>query len=175
MLKERFQQGLLSLKTTAMPPGNTRKRIKFTGGEISHGIHFEVAPHIFERVKFRGIGRQEKGIEMGILLHECSDLSGAVGGQAIPDQDHRPSYLSQEVAEEIQNKCSGNVEIGMEAEIQGEAAPIRGDAQSANDRDLSVRTGALSKDGRTTGGRPAAAEQRSHEQPALVEKYQVSF
>lgn len=175
MLNERFQKRPLSLKTTAMPPGNTRKRVKFAGGEISHGIHFEVTPHIFERVKFRCIGRQEKGREMGVLLHECSDLSGTMGGQAIPDQDHRTSYLSHELAEKIQDECSSNVAIGMEPEIQGEAAPFRIDAQSTNDRDLSVRTGALTKDGCTTVGRPAATEQGSHEQPAFVEKYQMSF
>jgi hypothetical protein len=175
VFKKRSKQGLLSLKTTAMPSCNTCKRVEFAGSEVRHRVHFEVPPTIFERIEFRSVGRQEKGDEKGVLLHECSDLSGTMGCQAIPDQDHRTSYLSQELAEKIQNECSSNVSIGMEAEIQGEAPPFRIDAQSTNDRDLSIGTGTLSEDGSTTGGRPASAEQGRHEQPALIEKYQVSF
>ena len=126
MFKERYKQGLLSLKASAIPPCNRCKRVEFAGIEVSHRVHFEVPPTIFEGIKFRSVGRQEKGNEMGILLHKCSDLSGTMGGQAIPDQDHRTSYLSQELAEKIQNECSSNVAIGMEAEILGRCGAVPG-------------------------------------------------
>jgi hypothetical protein len=45
---------------------------------IGQGIVLEIAPPVFDRIEFRGIGRQEDGSDLGLSAQKGLDDAGTV-------------------------------------------------------------------------------------------------
>jgi len=66
------------------------------GSGISHPL-LDIPMTLFLRVQFRGVRWQPLHIDLGVLRQEGLDHSGAMGLQAVPDDDHRSRDLATEL------------------------------------------------------------------------------
>ena len=91
-------------------------------------------PDMFGRVEFRGISREELCIESWVLLKEWSDGMLTMNRSPIPQQDNRPTQMSEEIPQEDFNVVMFEV-MRSELHVQSQAAPVGRNADGPKSRD----------------------------------------
>jgi len=56
---------------------------------VRQWIVFEITPGVFDGIEFRGIRRQQDGVDGAGVVHELLDEPGTMGLEPVPDEDHR--------------------------------------------------------------------------------------
>lgn len=110
-------------------------------------------------------------VEAGVTPDEVPDHSALVGGAAIPEQDHRPPEMAQEVPEEPDDLHPGDVD-GVEVHIQPQATIRRRDGE-AGDGGNAIAPVAVPQEGRAPLRRPGLADIRDEQKPAFVEEREM--
>ena len=106
------------------------------------------------------------------LAYKRLDCLSPMGQETIPYQTHTPSQVSFEGSEKIGDTGSVDIGVRMKTKVQMDAVSFRGNAESCDHRDLSMRPGALVQDGRLSSGRPAPADERRHQHAAFINEDQ---
>lgn len=173
MLNKGTKEGLFSLDGTAVAPGGLSERIDIEERPIGQRIHLQIAPEILHRVEFRSVGWKEVIIERWRVSDEGLNLLGAMGQQPIPHQNNWAVQLSDEMTKKLYHQTRIDIHIRMQTEIEMDAIPTGGDAESSNGRNFLVRSSALVQHGGLPSWMPTAANQRSHQQATFVKEHKV--
>jgi len=106
------------------------------------------------------------------LTYNKLDCLSPMGKKTIPYQNHMLSQVSFEGSEEIGNTGSVDIGVRMKTKKQMDAVSCRGNAEGCDHRNLSMRPGAVVQDGCLSSGCPAPADERCHQQAALIDENQ---
>lgn len=153
--------------------GYSRQRQGIRRRPIRQGILFEVGPQGFDRVEFRGIGREQYAGDVSSpqrLLH----ATRPVARQAVPNQQHGPAQMIGQIAQELDQPGDGHVGVGAQGKIQSHTLASGRHGQRRNTGDLLAGAPALVQHGRPSAGRPTATDQRGQQQAAFIHKDQRS-
>ena len=142
---------------------------------VCQRIGFQVAPHVFDGIEFRGVG--------GKVFQGDSRFGGKVsrhslrpmGVQPIPDGDGPTWQMPIELAEKVSDERSFDGHMGMKAEEQPHAVTLWGDDQGGNGGNLLVRPSALQENRCLSAWRPGAAHQGGHQEAAFINKHPIGI
>lgn len=145
--------------------------VRRVGGRVvGQRMALHVAPEQLNGVEFRGAGRQRLEVDGRAATQESLDRVSAVGVQAIPDHHDGTLDLTAPVPEELDDVGGGEVGVGQEPEVQPDPPALGCHGEGGDGRDLAVRAGPLGEDRGLPARGPGASQQRSHEEPALVDE-----
>ena len=142
-------------------------------GEIGRRLGLEVAPQVFDRVEFGGVGRK---VALPPLHHIEGDfgLKAAMSLGTIPEQEQRSVEAAGELPEEAEQRAGIEVRIDQQLKVQPQLAPVGTHAQSGDRRDLFALTTDMPEHRNLPARAPGASHHREQEQPALVDENQPS-
>jgi len=141
-------------------------------GPVGQGVHFEVAPEIFNRVEFGGIGGEEAKVDVLFVIEKRSHFPGLMCRKAVPDHHHGAVQLAAQLAQEITHQGCINAGVRVKAKAQLNLVSLRRYTQSGNGGNLPVRTSALQQNRGGSSWIPCATHQRRHQEAAFVDKHQ---
>lgn len=134
----------------------------------------KIVPDELIRVKFRRISGETVGMKPRMFAEEFSDRSSFVGSASIPENDHWPPQVSEQLAKELGDLKRFNVFIGMESGIESHPFPLWGDAERRDGGNLfPASCGAENRSVSSDG--PGSGNVRHHEKSAFVEENQMGF
>jgi hypothetical protein len=143
--------------------------LEIDGGIVGQRVGLEVSPEVFDRIEFRGVGRQ--------VLQMCRagqdaflDELALVGLEAIPDEHDGHAQLTLQVLEEVHRSLGIDVGVRAESKVQSDPVACRRDAQCGDGGDLLIVLAALPKYRGLSSHAPGAAHQGGHEHPGFVEE-----
>ena len=141
--------------------------------EIGQRLGLEVAPQVFDRVEFGGVGRK---VALPPLHHIEEDfgLQAAMSLGAIPEQEQRSAKVAGEMPEEAEHRAGIEVRIDQQLKVQSQLAPVGTHAQRGDRGDLFALTTDMPEHRSLSAPAPSAAHHRQQEQPALIEENQPS-
>ncbi len=170
MLDEGAQQRLIAGDVAGDPLGPYEEFLKFGGSEIGQRVHLGMAPDQFDRIQFRGIGRQQMGVHAAAWREPRTDRTPVVGLQPIPDQFDRPAHGARKLLQEGEDRFAVVIGIGQEAKAGAYAKSARRDHERADHRDLAARAAPLPEHRGLTARRPGAAYEWAHQETGFVEE-----
>lgn len=170
MDEEGIQEGGFSLQGPSVAAGGACEGRQIEMRRVGQRIGFQVAPGELDRIQIGGISRQEIGLGIRARGQELSGSAGAMGVEAIPQQQPGSWEFAIEVAQKRQHVPGLDVGVGVKAEIKPPLVAAL--AQDGNHGNFLVMHAALQQQGRLSARRPTAANQRSHQEAAFIEKDQ---
>src|SRR6516225_12138734 len=90
--------------------------------QIAQPVPFQMGPDLFHGVEFWSIGRQLLQEEARKVLHQPTDLRPTMHRPAVPDEDHVPAQVPQQLANEPGNSRMVETVVGERAEIETQIA-----------------------------------------------------
>jgi hypothetical protein len=129
---------------------------------------FGEVPHAFVGVELRGVRRKVLEAETGHPTAEGADGITAVNLAVVPDDDHGPAQVAQQVPKKVTHLCVLDV-LGMEAPIEAHAPAPRADRDAGDDRDL-VPSIAMPDDRRLAARRPGPPHGRNQQEARFVDE-----
>lgn len=139
------------------------------GGEVGEAAVFEIGPELLDGVELGGVGWEPFDVPVGSGREPPADLAVPVGPSKIPQQDHRAPEVPVEVAEEAEDVRSPDVFPGMQGQIEGDAAPARGDHEGPHAGDFFVGPRAERQPRGASPEAPGAAEDRGHQKARFIQ------
>lgn len=112
---------------------------------------------------------------MGSSLNKGLDHFRPMCWETIPDNNRGAVKLPQQMAKKLSYQLRIDIGIRMKAKIEVELGSTWGNAQGCDNRDFSMRTGALIKNRCLPLGTPSASDQRGHQHTGFVDKDKESF
>lgn len=91
-------------------------------------------PDKLRRVELGGVGGEAEDLESRVVAEESLDFLAAVNGAPVPQEDHRPPQVPEEVVAERADLQPAEVP-GPALEVEGQAAVPGRDRQAADDRE----------------------------------------
>ncbi len=138
------------------------------GGKIGQVI-LGFGPDELVRIKFWSIGGKTFDMNpLASLLQKFLDDSASVDGSAIPEQNHLPSQVVQQIPQKFDHLHSRDVVV-MEAKIKSQSPRGGRDSECRNGRD-SVSRVAVSEDRRITSGSPGLPQVRNEQKTTFIEE-----
>ena len=170
---EGAQQAGFVLEGAGVSAAGGGEQIDVGASEIGQRLSLEVAPHIFDRIQLRGVGRE---IELLPIQHIEEDLGlkAAMDLGAIPDQEQRITKVASELLQEPPHRGGIEVRIDPQLKVQAQLAPVGADAKRGDSRDLLEVAGTMPEGWSLPARAPGASHHREQEQPALVDENQPS-
>lgn len=110
-------------------------------------------------------------MEPGPASNEVADDAALVDGAPVPEEDHLPAEMMQEVPEKLDDLDARDVG-GVELDIQPQAA-IGGGHREGRDGGGPVAPVAVAREGGEAAGRPGLADVRNEQEPAFVEEREM--
>ncbi len=167
LLPEGADQGGAALTAPQLSPGFASQVPKVFGAEVGQSMAFEMAPDVFDRIEFWGVGRQagQNDVALG-PLDTAPHRTTAMHCQPVPDHQQFAGNLAAEVAEKLRGLSAFDA-AAIEAKIKlppgnpgqdGEFAPgmtenqLRGlpfGSPSAYDTGALRKTAFINKDNRS--------------------------
>jgi hypothetical protein len=145
------------------------QRGQLRGAHIGQFAHLDVAPHLFDRVQFRGVPRQAFDVQPAALASQIRAHGTApVRTQAVPDQDH---WTTAEVPFQVAQKPDegpGRIGAGTRLEIEAGPPPIPAEGQRPGYREPLPGTARVDQDRGVAARRPGAADNGLLRDPAFV-------
>ena len=112
------------------------KRSVAFGTEIADDGSLVPRPSPFDRIEFRGVGRQPDEREpVRFLFDELAGGDASVRVDAIPDHDDGPGQVLVKLLEELDDVLGANGP-GNQAEEEAGSATVRGVGRSSNRREV---------------------------------------
>ena len=124
---EQLLRGARFLKGSAEQPVEGRDVRGRTVGQSTVAL----APDVFSGVEFRRVGRKRLDVQPGVPPDERLEFTPAMNRPPIPEQDHRAVQMAQQMPEEATD-IQAMEASGLEADVQGQAAPFGREGQSAD-------------------------------------------
>jgi len=140
------------------------------GGVVRQGVGLEVAPEEFDGIEVGRVGRQELQVKVVDARQVAADGGAVMRPEAIPDHDEGALELPAQVAEEAEHLDRGDVGVGVQCEVEADAAAVRGEGEGRDGGDLAMAAGALGEEGRVPARGPGAADDGGHQEAALVDE-----
>jgi hypothetical protein len=117
-------------------------------------------------------------VQGGCAPEELRDGLAPMSPEPVPDQDQRGMDLPSQLAKEVDHLGSGDVGLGMEAEVQVDPGPrVPGDliaaggyAQGSDDGDFLVGACALGEERCLAWWGPGPSDKGGHQQAGLVDE-----
>ncbi len=135
-MKEAEQERSAAVESAA---GETQGTVKWSvtfGTEIADDGSIVPGPGSFDRVEFRGVGRQSDEREpVRFLFDELAGGDASVRGDAVPDHDDGPGQVLVKLLEELDDVPGANGP-GKQAEKEAGSATVRGVGRSSNRREV---------------------------------------
>ena len=128
---EQLLRGARFLKGSAEQPVEGRDVRGRTVGQSTVAL----APDVFSGVEFRRVGRKRLDVQPGMPPDELLEFTPAMNRPPIPEQDHRPSEMAQQLPEEATDIQAVEA-TGLEAHVQRQAALLGRDRHRANGGDV---------------------------------------
>src|SRR5918998_324447 len=127
-------------------------------------VLFDVTMAPLLRVQLRGVGWQPFHLNVGVCGEILLDEHSPMRGQAIPDDDHRPSDVPLEVAEGHQDICRANSMRNMSlVDLASE--------RQANHRGPLPALAHTPQDRRVADGRPGGGGLRAKREAGLIDEH----
>lgn len=158
-----------------MQPRQLSEGNQVGGGDVGQRIGLQVTPEVLHRVKFRSIGREKFKLDAGMALEPATKVTRPMAGEVIPKDDQGQGQMAQQLAQKVDKQRSSDIFVGMQTKVKGNPVPRGIHTERSEYRNLLVRSSPLPQDGSLSAGSPAAADQRGHQQAALVEEDQKSL
>jgi hypothetical protein len=158
-----------------MVAGDLGQRGSINGSQVRHRIELHVAPDIFHGIEFGGVGWKEKCMELTPILNKHLNLFRPMGQQTIPDHNHWPFHLFQQITQKIHYQHGVDVGICMEAEEQMEPPAVWGHAQGCDHRNLFMGARPLIQHGGMSSRPPRPSHQRGHQHTSFVDEDKKGF
>ena len=135
-MKEAEQERSSAVESAAGETEGAVKRSVAFGTEISDDGSFVPRPSSFDRIEFRGVGRQPDEREpVRFLFDELASGDASVRVDAIPDHDDGPWQVLVKLLEELDDVLGANGP-GNQAEEEAGAATVRRVGRSSNRREV---------------------------------------
>lgn len=128
-------------------------------------------PNVFDGIEFGGVTGKRIDVKSLDLLQEGFDVFPLVNSTAVPDKDHRSAQVAQQMLQERDDFCSGDV-VGMKAHVESQAFSVGGHREASNNRDF-VTPITVAEDRGAAGGGPGSTDVRDEQEPAFVEEGQM--
>lgn len=129
------------------------------------------APHTLVRIQFGGIGREAHDVEPWKRAAEVSDQRPPMDAPVVPEHNHRPAQVAQQVSEEGADLRGPDVHE-VELVVEPEAPPAGADGEPGDHRNLVVSL-PEAQEGRLPLGRPGLAHTRDQEEAGFVDEDEV--
>lgn len=140
------------------------------GGTIGQRL-LGVRPDKLVRVELGRVGGKGVDVEPGPAPNEVAHDPALVDGASVPEEDHLPAEVPQEVPEKPDDLHARDVG-GVEVDIQPQAAISRGHREGRDGGDP-VAPVAVARQGGAAAGRPGLAEVRDEQESAFVEEREM--
>ncbi len=135
-MKESKQEGTPSVESPASETKGAVKRSVAFGTEIADDGSLEPRPGPFDRIEFRGVGRQPDEREpVRFLFDELAGGDASVRVDAIPDHDDGPGQVLVKLLQELDDVLGANGP-GNQAEEEAGSATVRGVGRCSNRREV---------------------------------------
>lgn len=131
-------------------------------GVVGQGIHFQIAPEIFHRVEFRGVGRKEISVEVRSRLYPILYLCRTMRGESIPDENQGFLQFSLQVLQEGQDQCRREIRIRVKTKVQPDIITRWRNRERRDGRNLAPGIRTLIKKRCLTLRSPGPPHQRGH-------------
>lgn len=141
------------------------------GSAVGHGA-LKLGPDELVRVELRSVGREGIRVQARVAVQKLFNTSGPMGPSPIPQQDHRAQEMAQEMSEEIGHFRGSDVLVGMEPRVEGQALPLRGDAEGRDGRELGPAPRNEQIRGLSPRG-PRSGNVGDKQEPAFIEEDQM--
>jgi len=164
------EQQLALLQAARMVTCGCRQRDKIEECEVGQGVSLQVPPDHLHRVQLRSVGRKQDGVQGGCAPEELRDGLAPMSPEPVPDQDQRGMDLPSQLAKEVDHLGSGDVGLGMEAEVQVDLIAAGGYAQGSDDGDFLVGACALGEERCLASWGPGPSDKGGHQQAGLVDE-----
>jgi len=125
-----------------------------------------LSPDELRGVELGGVGREGVDMESGMVAEEGLDFLAAVNGSPVPQQDHRPPQMPEQVAEERPDLQPGEVPRAA-LDIQGQPLAAGRHRQTADGREP-VPAVAVVQQRDAAFGRPGPMDIRDEQEAAFV-------
>jgi hypothetical protein len=135
-VKEAKQERPSAIESAAGETEGVVKRSVAFGTEISDDGSLVPRPSPFDRIEFRGVGRQPDEREpVRFLFDELAGGDASVRVDAIPDHDDGPGQVLVKLLEELDDVLGANGP-GNQAEEEAGSATVRRVGRSSNRREV---------------------------------------
>ena len=161
---------LRSPQSTEGAAQGVRERPDVLGGAIGQRL-LGVRPHKLVRVELGRVGGEGVDVEPGPAPKELAHDPALVDGASVPEEDHLPPEVPQEVPEKADDLHAGDVG-GVEVDIQPQAAIGRRHREGRDGGDP-VAPVAVAQEGGKAAGRPGLRDVRDEQEPAFVEEREM--
>jgi hypothetical protein len=140
------------------------------GGAIGQ-LLLRVGPHKLVGVELGRVGRKGVDVKPRPAPKEFVHESALVDGAAVPEEDHLPAQVPQEVPEKPDDLHPREVG-GMEVDVEPQATIGRGHREGRDGGDP-VAPVAVAQEGGAAAGRPGPTDVRDEQEPAFVEEREM--
>jgi len=151
-----------------------RELPEFLGRPVREGIALQVAPERLDRVQFGSVGREEVGVDLGMLAEPALDRLASVSEKAIPEDQHRPLDLETQRLEEAEEERSRDVRVRVERKVKSYPLIAWRQSERRDGRHFPMTAGLLIEQRGLAAWRPSPPNERRHHEAGLVDKDQVS-
>jgi len=135
-VKEAEQERSTAVESAAGETEGAVKRSVAFGAEVADNGSLVPRPRSFDRVEFRGVGRQSDEREpVRFLFHELASRDASVRSDAIPDHDDRPGQVLVELLKELDDMLGANRPRN-QAEEEAGSTTVRGVGRSPDRREM---------------------------------------
>jgi hypothetical protein len=134
--EEGTKQRLVSLQRPGVSAGLGSQFRSFECWSVSEGVHFQIAPGVLDGIEFRGIGRQEEGVQVMKPGDKLRGAFSSVGIETVPNQQAGLAQFLVQIAEESDNLVAADVGLGMQAKVKSHAVATGRHGQDGDGRYL---------------------------------------
>lgn len=134
---------------------------------------FEVIPQLFDGIQFRCVGRQPLQLQSGEPPKQLTNRLAFMHIAPIPQHDDRPPQVAEQRPQEICGAHVVDILLGICAKPKRDSLSARRQTESCRQRDFVTMRCALPQDGRLSGRREAATDQRGQQEPTFVDQYKT--
>ena len=170
MAHEGAKQFVFSLERPAVVARGAHQRVEIEGSEVCQGVHFEIAPDVFDGIEFGCVGREEMRMQARVVRKKLAGALRAMGLKTVPNQGDGSGELLEEHAKEMDDSTRIDVGVGVKPKIQVEILPLGRYAKCRNHRHFLMRARTLIEQRRLASWTPRAANQGRHRHATFVDK-----
>lgn len=166
---------MFALERPTMMTRGVHQRFEIKRGKVCQGVHFKIAPDVFDGIEFRCVGREEMRMQARVARKKLACDLRAMSLETVPNQGDGPGELLEEHAKKIDDSTRIYVGVGVKPEIQVEIVPRGRYAKCRNHRYFLMRACTLIEERRLASWAPRAANQGRHQHATFVDKDEPRF
>lgn len=174
-MQEGAQDGRTLADSPTMIPGGIRQLVDIDRSEVGKRVPFQITPKGFNGVEFGRVSRKEFDMNAPVFTGVIFDQDRPVNLRTVPNDKKRPLKMTAKVFKKRDDGPSGDIRVGVDGKIKSHPSPDRRNRKRRNHGDFLVGAPPLIQERCLADRSPCAADKRSHENPALVDKDDMRF